>query len=561
MKTKRFWVIAMSVVLAIQIAAIVIFNFTRIRYVGGFDPSAAMAQAMEIWNQKTIFLKNWDYQATLGLDSILIPASLFYGITKNIYVAYAMANCLALALYIYVFRDVLKQLQVAMVYRLFAYIVLLTPYSLEPLGYMPMMFTNAAYYVMKVLIPVMLIDILLKIYRGISLKKFVPILIICGVYLFLTGFSCGLYLFICGLLPLIFHELWKVLRSGDIKTIYNKRMLVLLVGVGIFGLGLIVSKLYGQGSYTSGMMLTTATDFVDNFFKCFIGVAELFGALPYRQIGVISIYGMNYLSHLAALILFVFFAGYAVRRYLVKRTCLQMQGNSAEKYISDLDGNVQDGNARDEIEKLNQWKSTAIAMCLYVVAFNFLVLILTNTTYGSDTFEFRYHLIPMMASVVPVAIGLSEFVQMLKARGNMLAVHTTLAVVLLVWCMSNCSFAYYYTNNNSFYDTSEEVLKVIDSETDCKRVYFIGDDDFVIGTSRAARLRSDYEITDGYAFGSYSGWGTTTKYNQDAEDIKQIVIVSTEEIYETLDAEVKNCMSLIGTVDMLQIYEYRQVGR
>ena len=521
-KQKHIWTIAMSVVVVMQIAAIVIFNFTRIKYVGGFDSSAAMAQAMEIWNQKTVFLENWDYQATLGMDSILIPASLFYGITKNIYVAYAMANCLALALYIWVFRDILKQLNVQPVYCLFAYIVLLTPYSLEPLGYMPMMFTNAAYYVVKVLIPVMLIDILLRIYREIPMKRSIPILIIYGISVFLTALSCGLYLFICGLLPLIFYELLVVLKSGNIRTIFNKRMLVLLVSVGIFGLGLLVSKLYGKGSYTSGMILTTAPEFVDNLFRCVVGVAELFGALPYRQIKVVSIYGFNYLSHLAALILFVFFVGYGVR------ICIKQRGE----------------------------KATVLSMCMCVVAFNFLVLILTNTTYGSDTFEFRYHLIPMIASVVPAAIGLSEFVQMLKSQNNMLAMHVTFAVVLMVWCLSNCVYAYYYTNNNSLYDTSEEILKVVDNESDCKRVYFVGEDDFVINTARVTRLNSEYEIADGYIFGTYNGWGVTTKYHEDVDDIRQMVVVCTEKAYSQLDVSVQKCMKLIGNVDLLRVYEY-----
>lgn len=528
MKTKRFWLIAMSMVVAVQIAAIMIFNFTRLKYVGGFDSSAAMAQAMEIWNQKTIFIKNWDYQSTLGLDSILILASLFYGITKNIYIAYALADSLALALYIWVFRDVLKQLRVEPVYRLFAYIVLLTPYSLEPLGYMPMMFTNAAYYTLKVLIPVMLIDILLRIYRGISLKKSAPLLVICGVSLFLTGFSCGLYLFICGLLPLIFYELWKVLRSGDIRSVLNKRILVLLAGTGIFGLGLITSKLYGQSSYTSGMMLITATDFVDNIFKCFVGIAELFGALPYRQIGVVSAYGIHYLSHLAAFVLFVSLAAYAVRRYLGKKS-----------------------------EDVKSWKSTTIAMCMYVVAFNFIVLILTNTTYGSDTFEFRYHLIPFAVSVIPVVIGLSELVHMLKERNNMLAVHTTLAAALFVWCLSNGSFAHYYTSNNTYYETGEAVLDVVEDCSDSKRIYFVGNDDLLVETSRTARLHSDFEIVDGYEFGAYIGWGITKMYDENVYEIRHMVVVCTEESYAEMSHEVQLRMKLIGSVNRLLIYEYR----
>ena len=147
------WIVFFEIFVIAQLLLIFVFNLT----------SAAMAQAMEIWNQKSIFLKHWDYQSTLGLDSVIIPASIFYGITHNIFLAYGIADCLGVLLYIYIFRDIFKMLQLPKLVRMIVYVLLLTPYSLEPLGYMPMMFTGAAYYIIKVLIPIMLIDILLKI--------------------------------------------------------------------------------------------------------------------------------------------------------------------------------------------------------------------------------------------------------------------------------------------------------------------------------------------------------------------------------------------------------------
>ena len=87
-----------------QLLLIFVFNLTHLKYEAGFDSSAAMAQAMEIWNQKSIFLKHWDYQSTLGLDSVIIPASIFYGITHNIFLAYGIADCLGVLLYILHFQ-------------------------------------------------------------------------------------------------------------------------------------------------------------------------------------------------------------------------------------------------------------------------------------------------------------------------------------------------------------------------------------------------------------------------------------------------------------------------
>ena len=135
------WIVFFEIFVIAQLLLIFVFNLTHLKYEAGFDSSAAMAQAMEIWNQKSIFLKHWDYQSTLGLDSVIIPASIFYGITHNIFLAYGIADCLGVLLYIYIFRDVFKMLQLPKLVRMIVYVLLLTPYSLEPLGYMPMMFT------------------------------------------------------------------------------------------------------------------------------------------------------------------------------------------------------------------------------------------------------------------------------------------------------------------------------------------------------------------------------------------------------------------------------------
>lgn len=216
------WIVFFEIFVIAQLLLIFVFNLTHLKYEAGFDSSAAMAQAMEIWNQKSIFLKHWDYQSTLGLDSVIIPASIFYGITHNIFFAYGIADCLGVLLYIYIFRDIFKMLQLPKLVRMIVYVLLLTPYSLEPLGYMPMMFTGAAYYIIKVLIPIMLIDILLKIKLEIPVRRYLHILITYFAAVYLTALSCGLYLLICGLFPIILYELFTVICSGSFKNFLSK---------------------------------------------------------------------------------------------------------------------------------------------------------------------------------------------------------------------------------------------------------------------------------------------------------------------------------------------------
>lgn len=82
------------VILAAQVAAIVVFNFTRMKYCMDYDSICALTQAREIWRQKTLALSDWTYQTTLGWDSGVPLAALLYGVTKNLFVSYGIVNCL-----------------------------------------------------------------------------------------------------------------------------------------------------------------------------------------------------------------------------------------------------------------------------------------------------------------------------------------------------------------------------------------------------------------------------------------------------------------------------------
>ena len=67
--------------------------------------------------------------------------------------------------YACLFYDILKQADVKKM-RLLAVLFLLTPYSTGQLGYMPMLFTSAGSYAYKLLVPLLLIDILVRMHKG-----------------------------------------------------------------------------------------------------------------------------------------------------------------------------------------------------------------------------------------------------------------------------------------------------------------------------------------------------------------------------------------------------------
>ena len=305
---KEHWLeILLCVGIVIQIGALAVFNLTRLPYESNYDSSCAYAQIVEMWRQKRILLKDWAYQTTLGIDSPVLLGALFYGITKNAFTAFGLANIVTVIVYAFLFYDILKQADVKKNMRLLAVLFLLTPYSTGQLGYMPMLFTSAGSYAYKLLVPLLLIDILVRMHKGQEIKKYWYLILFATFFVFDTAVSSGEYILLCAVLPLIGYEILHVLIGNDIKQIFNKRLGFLILESAIYVVGIKVGRRTGIiESVGSQMMLTKAKHFPSVIAKCLTGIFQLFGGIPdYEDIPVTQTYGMMYLFRffLAAVIL------------------------------------------------------------------------------------------------------------------------------------------------------------------------------------------------------------------------------------------------------------------
>lgn len=139
----------------------------------------------------------------------------------------------------------------------------------------------------------------------------------------------------------------------------SKNTLLLSASLVIYGLGYASAKIYGADIFTNEMVLTTAENFVNNFAKCIVGIAELFGALPNQKIVVTSAFGIHYLSHMAAFLLFVIILIATI------------------KTVHPLSGLLKNGQTDSPVQ-------TVAGMVCCIIAVNLAVLILTDTTYGSE---------------------------------------------------------------------------------------------------------------------------------------------------------------------------------
>ncbi|MCR5516282.1 MAG: hypothetical protein K6F41_07480 [Lachnospira sp.] len=531
-KCKRIEII-LFLLLVIQMLSIAIFNIFRLPYVAGFDSSAAMAQAMEIWKEHTIFLKDWSYQATLGLDSVLMLASLFYGLIGNIFIAYGLADCVIIFLYFYIIYGILKEINISKSVRLFIMIVMFTPYSLEPLGYMPMLFTNASYYSVKVLIPFMLIFVLIKLYKKKEIGEYIVILSLLVIMMFFTAFSCGIYVMICGIFPILAYELYAVVTSGKLSNIVTKRLIVYGLIIVAFVLGYISTVIYGQFDFTNGMKLCSVYNFTDNFSNFFVGWLQLFGALYGRELNVTSPEGIYCLVHCAVVIILLALILRYLKKYRPLKKIYEAKHESLRMHV--------------------------VGICEFIIIINALILLLTYTKYGSDTFEFRYLLFSTIAAFIIFGAALDDYLEGLKQGKRELLFKTSWGILILVWTLANFGMYPYYQGED-YYENARQIsealedIEELDAVNDVDLWYFIGDGD-ICEIARVMRLyEKEVDIVDALDLYTVRGWGTKASFDSaiDAESSHLLVVSDSDET--NIESLVNNGYIYLETVGDYQIY-------
>ena len=121
----------------------------------------------------------------------------------------------------------------------------------------------------------------------------------------------------------------------SLRNIINKRSLLLLISLIIYAAGYVSAKIYGASVFTNEMILSSVNNFVNNLAKCFVGIAELFGALPSKDIRVTSAFGMHYLSHMAAFIIVIVIVVATIKALKpLSGLIIQSGDNKADKIVA-----------------------------------------------------------------------------------------------------------------------------------------------------------------------------------------------------------------------------------
>lgn len=517
---KEHWLeILLCVGIVIQIGALAVFNLTRLPYESNYDSSCAYAQIVEMWRQKRILLKDWAYQTTLGIDSPVLLGALFYGITKNAFTAFGLANIVTVIVYAFLFYDILKQADVKKNMRLLAVLFLLTPYSTGQLGYMPMLFTSAGSYAYKLLVPLLLIDILVRMYKGQEIKKYWYLILFATFFVFDTAVSSGEYILLCAVLPLIGYEILHVLIGNDIKQIFNKRLGFLILESAIYVVGIKVGRRTGIiESVGSQMMLTKAKHFPSVIAKCLTGIFQLFGGIPdYEDIPVTQTYGMMYLFRffLAAVIL-------ASWIYLLKHL------------------------------KENEKYKELVGMITCIFAVNLIVLIFANVNYATETFEFRYHLISMIPMILLTSIAASDLWEKRKL------LEQTIVLVTIVLLLFVNVYDYKNYMRDCYNDQGDmQGITLTAEQEGVHLIITIGSESISMG--RCMRnVNPNVEISTWGGYNHGVGWGASTYYFDNAHLKTPYMVLMTQKEYELMPKQIAKQLEEVQVFGIFQLYRVKE---
>ena len=517
---KEHWLeILLCVGIVIQIGALAVFNLTRLPYESNYDSSCAYAQIVEMWRQKRILLKDWAYQTTLGIDSPVLLGVLFYGITKNAFTAFGLANIVTVIVYAFLFYDILKQADVKKNMRLLAVLFLLTPYSTGQLGYMPMLFTSAGSYAYKLLVPLLLIDILVRMHKGQEIKKYWYLILVATFFVFDTAVSSGEYILLCAVLPLIGYEILHVLIGNDIKQIFNKRLGFLILESAIYVVGIKVGRRTGIiESVGSQMMLTKAKHFPSVIAKCLTGIFQLFGGIPdYEDIPVTQTYGMMYLFRffLAAVIL-------ASWIYLLKHL------------------------------KENEKYKELVGMITCIFAVNLIVLIFANVNYATKTFEYRYHLISMIPMILLTSIAASD----LWEKRKLLEQTIVLVTIVLLLFVNVYDYKNYMRDCYNYQGDMQGITLTAEQEG-VHLIITIGSESISMG--RCMRnVKPNVEISTWGGYNHGVGWGASTYYFDNAHLKTPYMVLMTQKEYELMPKQIAKQLEEVQVFGIFQLYRVKE---
>ncbi len=422
-------------VLFAEVALIFYVNLTRSAINIDSDSAKLYVHALEMIENGTFFVPDWKYITTLELDCSLLLAVPLYGVLKDIYLSFTIANMVFLFLLIYSVYRALKCWD-SEVYFLLAAILICIPYRMGSVSYMNMMFFNGSQYIVKVTLPIMLISLFSQQYNFKDKTVFHRIetavfALIYLVLLFISSLSSGVYVSACGIFPVIAGcFIWRIYdrkkQRPEYFIVYAASIMAVIAGYGLN----LVMEINSKGN---SMVICKINEIRNNITLCIGGFFNVFDAYAEESVEVMSYAGINILFR-------NFFALGLIICALVAFRMLK------EKKLDET-----------------------AAMLLSVFIWNIFVLCICDTRYDSSSFSHRYHfigLIPLMCVAVKLVF---DYIKNHEKYVYVLGVTAIFVVVALMNCSS------YRVVLNTAMDERYSQFCDFTRENQPKRMYFLKD--------------------------------------------------------------------------------------
>ena len=527
-KTKTFYdfmKIIFTCIFVAQLLVVFYMNLTQLQYHLGYDATAYYLKAIEAWKQKTLFCNNWSEQTTLFLDSAMPLAALFYGICKNIFIAYGLANNIVISGIILVLYRILKKMDIDNLVCLICMNMVICPYltasfsNFNDLSYFSSALTSNGGYGVKPLIVLMLLKAVVDFETERINKLF---LLVTSVLCFVAGISSGMFILIIGVVPCMVFLIYKVIVENNFRYLKSKQFIYMLINAFFVVAGkTVASKMLGFQAKDSTMVWVGLIDFWKNLGSIILGYLQLLGTLPvYSNVLILTKYGVIYVFAwfilLVVLIAFIWCIVKAVKKI-----------------------NISDSKRNYNIEVFG-----------IQILFNCVIFSLAYTTYGAQFFENRY----LIASFYALVVLIGYFLQHLD-RDLILTGCIFLGLSVSIGCVdiySNVNFQYHKIDYNALDSMADEL-----SASDSPIVYVWGDDSQDV-TLFARNLRV-MDTTKIYKLltsnGDFSHFGDYTYYDDNEDYTGETLLVTKKDFYDAhIPVYIKNKYTYFKTVSGYDIY-------
>ena len=375
--SKRYYELFLLLLTAAQILFLAYMNLFESPKMIDYDGAKLYMHAMEMWHNKSFFIPGWKYITTMELDCSLLLAVPFYALSHNIFLAFGLSNLIMIC----GFAGVIYVIFCHTPYRrhaLAAVILVLTPYAYGMLEYFNMMFFNGSQYVIKVLLPLLLIQLLTVPSGRRKTKGNILFLIVYSLLLFLTSLSSGFYVMFCGLLPLLLYTGFDFLYHREIRKYGRYHLSIGIVTLAAFAAGCLAGNISGIVARGNILFLTKPENWQLNLNAVFLGLFQALDTIPVQDISAVSGDGILYLARVLLLFLLLAACVSQIRALFCPEDTI-----SAEHLLALL------------------------------LPWNLVILLFIDTRYspGNLTMEYRYYLIALVPLMLLLPMQLDKWIR------------------------------------------------------------------------------------------------------------------------------------------------------